>query len=526
MPELPETTDGRGSLPPALAEGLALAMQARDAGTPSPLADWLARHPRLAQELAAFLAGERLLEQELPVLVPAVGGLELRGKLGEGGMGVVHRAYDPVLRREVAVKMVRPGADLARFRFEAETVASLDDPNVVRVLAFGVAGGQPYLVMPLMEGGSLADRLKGRGPMPPHVAGELVRDVALGVHHAHQRGLIHRDLKPGNVLLDAAGRPHVADFGLARHLDVSASGAGIAGTAAYMAPEQARGEKVLTTAIDVHALGVILFELLTGETPFGGSDALSVMRRVVEEPAPLVRTRRKDAPADLEEVCRGCLEKAPQDRYPSALELADDLTRYLNGEPIGRRTGGWLDAVRRGLDRRRETDAMGSWYLAVWGGASVMAAMTVLQAAVLLAAPAWVGWAAVAYFLIAWLGILWGFQIVSWDRLNSVERGSTLTQLGMAFACAACLPACTWPDGDVVRALPALLAIKGLGVFAHGHWYWGRLYLVGLMYFALTALMPLIPSLAWPAVFGLWSGGIQLWVAVHLRHFHRAGSSR
>src|SRR5262249_3047099 len=161
-------------------------------------ADWLAAHPHLAHELAAFLAGEQMLETEFAPLVPAVGGLELRGKLGEGGMGVVYRGYDPVLRREVAMKMVRPGADLARFRFEAETVGSLDPrQNVGPVLAFGDAAGRPYLVMPLMEGGSLAERLKRLGPdrrLPPREAAALVREVALGVHHAHQRGLIHRDL--------------------------------------------------------------------------------------------------------------------------------------------------------------------------------------------------------------------------------------------------------------------------------------------------------------------------------------------
>lgn len=246
-------------------------------------------------------------------------------------MGVVFRAYDPALKRDVAVKLVRNGepltGELARYRFEAEMVANLDHPNVVRVYAFGEADGVPYLVMPLMDGGSLAQRLKADGPLAPRVAAELVRDVARGVHHAHQRGLIHRDLKPGNLLLDGEGRPHVADFGLARSLEATATvSGGLAGTPAYMAPEQARGDKGLTIAVDVHALGAILFELLTGQPPFGAADVPLILKRVQEEPAASIR----DVPADLETICRKCLEKDPADRYPSAEALAEDLTSYLN----------------------------------------------------------------------------------------------------------------------------------------------------------------------------------------------------
>ncbi len=262
-------------------------------------------------------------------------------------------------------------------------MAGLKHPNVVSVYSSGEVDGEPYFAMELLPR-SLGGWLAGLGPercLRPNRAAELVRDIARGVHHAHQRGLIHRDLKPTNVLLDEAGVPKVADFGLARRTDKTAMTFG--GTPLYMAPEAVRGER-LTTAVDVYALGVMLFELLTGRTPFGGSRE-SVFKRVLEEPAPGVRSLRPDIDRDLEAICRKCLSKDPDDRYPSAQVLADDLERFLNGEGwIDRRSRVWR-AVARSLGRRREMLAMRSWRITFWGAASTALAMGAMQAAVLLA---------------------------------------------------------------------------------------------------------------------------------------------
>jgi serine/threonine-protein kinase len=268
--------------PHGLDEGRALVNRARDTGAWEPVIGWLAKNPALAEPLARYIRFDRLMERAVSPPQPAarvgtvLGDFELLEEIGRGAMGAVYRARQLSPDRLVAVKVVPvaglSAVELARARFEAEAMSRLSHPNVVPLYHFGETDTELYFAMPLLTGGSLAAWVKGAGPdrsLKPARAAEIVRDIALGVHHAHRAGgLIHRDLKPANVLLDANGRPHVADFGLARRADATASGA--AGSPAYMAPEQARGEKHLTPAADVWALGVILFELLTGRTPFGG----------------------------------------------------------------------------------------------------------------------------------------------------------------------------------------------------------------------------------------------------------------
>jgi hypothetical protein len=290
------TDNSNGSAPSAIDEGVALVIREREAGIVSPLTRWLAEHPDLAVELAEFAAWDGRLRSVpgggVATATPPdrLGRYEIRDELGRGGMGVVHKAFDTHLKRDVALKLLKRGSflsadDRAKFLAEAKAVASLDHDRIVGVYDWGEDGGSPYLVMPLMAE-SLAARLKRLGPdrcRPAREAAAVVRDLALAMHHAHQRLLLHRDLKPGNVLLDADGRPHVADFGLARRLEVSVT-SGLAGTAAYMAPEQARGDKALTTGVDIHALGAILFELLTGAPPFGTGEFVAVLARVKDEP--------------------------------------------------------------------------------------------------------------------------------------------------------------------------------------------------------------------------------------------------
>jgi serine/threonine protein kinase len=291
-------------------------------------------------------------------------GFTLLRRLGGGGAGEVFLARDEWLRRDVALKMIRPaGGETSdtrtRARVEGEEMARIDHPRVVRVFASGVHAGQRYLVMEYVPGGSLAERLGDR-PWPSPSAASIIEGVAQGVAAAHARGLVHRDLKPANILLDAEGRPKVADFGLAKLLDDSPTRTeAVLGTPAYMAPEQVGGaSSEVGPAADVYALGTILYELLTGRPPFQGATTLATLDLVREaEPVP-PRLFHPNITHDLETVCLTCLRKDPRHRYPDAAALADDLARVRAGDPIRARVPSLLKEYRMLRKTRRWTAAL------------------------------------------------------------------------------------------------------------------------------------------------------------------------
>jgi hypothetical protein len=297
----------------------------------------------------------------MPSPEPAgVPGYELVGELGRGGMGVVYLANQTPLGRPVALKMLPGGgrADrktLIRFLAEAEAVAAVRHPHVVQVYDYGEHAGRPYMALEYVPGGSLTQRLGRAKRLAPDDAASLIAKVARGVAAAHDLGIVHRDLKPANVLLDAAGDPRVTDFGLAKRgggADLTQTQA-VMGTPAYMAPEQARGDtKFVTPAADVYALGVMLYECLTGTRPFEADDTLALLRRVAEEEPEPPRRRVPQTPRDLELICLKCLSKDAGDRYPTAKELADDLDRFTNREPVSIRRAGWVERWYRWAKRR------------------------------------------------------------------------------------------------------------------------------------------------------------------------------
>jgi WD40 repeat protein len=296
---------------------------------------------------------------DLPHAVEIFGDYEMLGELARGGMGVVFRARQISLNRVVALKMILSGNlaaedDVKRFRAEAEAAATLDHPNILPIYEIGEISGQHFFSMKLVEGGSLSDRIPALRKDPSQIA-RLLIPVARAVHFAHQRGILHRDLKPANVLLDRDGVPAITDFGLAKKIEgdgrLTQSGA-IVGTPAYMPPEQAASSKRLTTAADVYSLGAVLYECLTGQAPFSGPSALETVLAVLEKDPPAPRTLDPKIDRDLETICLKCLQKDPARRYGSAEALAEDLQRWLQGEPIQARPVGTIERLTKWVRRR------------------------------------------------------------------------------------------------------------------------------------------------------------------------------
>lgn len=266
---------------------------------------------------------------------------ELLEELARGGMGVVYRARHKQLNRTVALKMILAGQfaseqDVQRFYREAEAAANLDHPGIVPIYEIGEHGGQHFYSMKLIEGGSLADQMDELRGQPRAIV-RLLAEVSRAVHYAHQRGILHRDLKPANILLDADGNPMITDLGLARQIEVESgithTGA-VVGTPAYMPPEQAAAKKEVTTAVDIYAIGAMLYEALTGRPPHLGPSPVETLMQVIDSQVVPARQRNRKVDRVLERICMKCLEREPNDRYTSAAAIADDLENWLAGRPI------------------------------------------------------------------------------------------------------------------------------------------------------------------------------------------------
>jgi TolB-like protein/Flp pilus assembly protein TadD len=298
-------------------------------------------------------------------LLGQLGDYELLEEVGRGGQGVVFRARQKSLNRTVALKVISLGqwaskAHLKRFRLEAEAAARLEHPGIVPIHEVGERDGSCYFSMKFVEGGQL-DEVARREPMPIRRAVELIEKVARTVHYAHEHGILHRDIKPGNILLDAKGEPHLTDFGLARLVESESSVTHtleVLGTPSYMAPEQAVGNNAaVSSATDVYGLGAVLYQLLTGHPPFAGGTTYETIKLLLDIEPRQPRQLNPKIDRDLSTICLKCLEKDPKRRYSSALALAQDLERWLKHEPILARHTGIFTRAKKWV-RRNPTSAL------------------------------------------------------------------------------------------------------------------------------------------------------------------------
>jgi serine/threonine-protein kinase len=498
----------------------------RQGGSPDP--EQVRReHPELADEFRKLWAAVQIAEEFArpgnlsqnrtmvrpkpePAAAPAAadfprpfGDFELLSELGRGGMGVVYKARQKSLNRIVALKMILRGelastADLARFRGEAEAAARLDHPNIVAVHGFDECDGQAFFSMQYVEGTTLAQRVAA-GPLPPREAAGLVAAVARAVHHAHQNGILHRDLKPGNVLLDREGRPHVSDFGLAKRVAGGASltGSGaIVGTPSYMAPEQiSRSHGMLGPASDVYSLGVILYELLTGRPPFQAATPVDTLMLVLEqEPVP-PRFLNPGVDRELEVICLKCLQKAPGLRYPSAQQLAQDLEAFLQGEPITAWPSGLGYYVSRMLRQTHHAPVLENWGLLwMWHSLKILLLCVVTN---------WMAWQGVESHL-PYLA-LWSLGLVTWGwvfwALRCRGGPVTFVERQIAHLWAAGILASIsmflveWLLGMKVLELSPMLAVAaGMVFLGKAGILSGEFYLWALALFATAVLMALFPA--------------------------------
>lgn len=314
-------------------------------------------------------------------VLPRLEGYREAGLLGRGGMGVVYLADDTVLRRTVAVKVIsepreESPVDRGRFLREARSMAAIEHPNVVRVYSFGEVGGRPYIVMEYVKGESLAARLR-RGALPLGEACRIVREIALGLNAAWERRLVHRDVKPSNVLLDAGGRVHVADFGLAESVDTTDGGegvpaTGVVGTPQYIAPEQARGLQVDFRA-DIYSLGILFYELLNGTRPFEDAAATGLLQKHIQEPLPPMKPGQPEVPEAVRNLMIWMTRKDPAARPGSYRELLDALDRAAPPDPALLSVPSWwaMGDLVTSLKRGR-----GLALACVWGAVTALCAWT------------------------------------------------------------------------------------------------------------------------------------------------------
>lgn len=505
-----------------------------EAGQAPDPSTYLESYPHHARELKSFFRNHHWLGETsapgTPSLIGAqIGRYEIESEIARGGMGVVYRARQEGLKRPVALKLISGGVlagreERNRFRIEAEAAAGLHHPGIIAIHDIGTWQGYEYFSMTLVDGPTLQEQVDSE-TFDDQKSARIVRDVALAVAYAHKAGIVHRDLKPENILISEDGRPLVADFGLAKwHRDgtmITRTGQ-VLGTPHYMSPEQACGRVESDIACDLYSLGAILYALLTGKPPHEGVSPAEVLRSVLQdEPAEPRLTRREISP-DLEKICLKAIRYEPHLRYESAEALAEDLDRYLAGEPAQAAGSGLLDRVAREFRRDQHQS-----YFEDWGRALERIGFIILITHVAIFAldqleyPGWI-----AHLIPRTLMML----AIAWTVYESREGAilprsvaerpvwsiwvAYLSTLGI-------LNLVILLDGQPPNLLfPVAAALSGFGFIAMAGHIWGGSAVFGLGFFAVTIISTWLPGQA-----PLWLGFMWFFSLYSLARHYRSNSS-
>ncbi len=502
-----------------VAEALDQVIEALRAGRPVDLPSLLSRFPQLAQPLDAL----DQLRTEPPTdpspgierpdgsLPPQIGPYRIEAELGSGSFGVVYKAFDPALKRHVALKILhsyrleQPEA-IERFHQEARATARLRHPGIVQLLEFGRTGPPFYLATEFVEGVDLRSWCRRHQATTSEKA-DLIARVAIALDHAHAQGVYHRDLKPANILVDDHGDPHVLDFGLARLSRESgatsithASGTNILGTFAYMAPEQAAGHSHQADArSDIYSLGVILYELLTGRLPFEGPSP-TLLAQVIEDEPPTPRRLDPTIPRDLEAVCLKAMAKHQEDRYPSAAALERDLRSFLRGEPVSAHSYNLVSRIQKTLGRRHQETLRDDWStVLLLEGITILIGCSMVHLF-------WTRWEATRerwwpifitklVQVAAMLYIALRFRPRSEFRLTAVERQiwSLIPAYFAGFIAIVAVREFLGLSATELPLAPLLAVLGGMVFITLGSSMWGWFYLWGGGFFALAVAISVYP---------------------------------
>ena len=442
-----------------------------------------------------------------------VGEYEIQGEIGRGGMGVVYRAWQQSLQRTVALKMIPNAAfassqDVARLRIEALAAARLQHPNIVPVYDVGEQDGQPWFSMQFVDGVTLSQRLS-TGPLPPRDAVALLIPVVEAIGAAHRAGVLHRDVKPANILIARDGTPFVTDFGLAKRVSHAGNAASVSGdlhsltqsgailgTPAWMSPEQASGQTdSIDVAADIYSLGAVLFAMLTGRPPFQAASPLDTVLMVLEQDPPSIRMLNRAVDADLEMIVMKCLQKPPDLRYESTTALAADLRAWLNSEPITARSSTVLRIMTRLFRESHHAAILQNWGLLwMWHSAVVLLLCLITNAMQLNGVTQ--RWPFVGLWVVGlglWAGIFWNLRHRA-GPITSVERQIAHIWGGSMMASSMLFGVETIMHRPVLEFSPCLGAIAGMVFLAKAGILSGRFYIEAALMFATSLVMAAIEA--------------------------------